>query len=126
MRQQIAGRGYLYVMLCRDGKKSRKRLRVNRLVALAFLGDVHPGYVVNHKDRVKTNNRLDNLEIVTSSENAEHYVMNAAPKTFKLTPDIVRTIRSSSDSSTVLASRLGVNAKTIADAKSKRTWRFID
>ena len=47
---------------------------VHRLVILAFRGTFDNNLVVNHKDADKTNNRLDNLEVVTQSENVIHRI----------------------------------------------------
>lgn len=59
--------GYLQVML-----KSRKNQSVHRLVAMAFCQGFAPGLVVNHKNGDKTDNRSENLEWLTSSENIRH------------------------------------------------------
>jgi hypothetical protein len=49
----------------------RRCVHVHRMVAAAFYGD-HPGLTVNHKDGVKNNNRVENLEWVTVGENHRH------------------------------------------------------
>ena len=54
------GHGYLFVMLCKDGKY--KNCRINRLVAQAFLENPQNLPEVNHKDEDKTNNCVENLE----------------------------------------------------------------
>lgn len=60
--------GYLYVDLCRDGKKHR--FKVHRLV-LEVWGDGNPEKKpqVNHLDENKTNNDVYNLSWVTAKEN---------------------------------------------------------
>ena len=51
----------------------RKMFMVHRLVASAFLGDMSVyGLQVNHKDGCRRNNKLENLEWVTASENLKH------------------------------------------------------
>lgn len=62
--------GYLRVTLYQP---TRKRFFKHRLVASHFVeGDSQDRRFVNHKDGDKTNNRADNLEWVTQSENEIH------------------------------------------------------
>lgn len=61
--------GYNILKLYRDGKPYTRQ--VHRLVAMAFIGDVE-GLEVNHKDGNKTNNNVENLELVSRSENIKH------------------------------------------------------
>lgn len=61
--------GYLIVGLSKNGHQSSKY--IHRLVAEAFLGKSELN--VNHKNGIKTDNRIDNLEYVSSRENTIHY-----------------------------------------------------
>ena len=61
---------YLQVHLYKDGK--RHRFYVHRLVALHFCDNHFDGAQVNHIDGIKNNNRAENLEWVTASENIKH------------------------------------------------------
>lgn len=64
------GKGYLQVRFSVDGEKSQPL--VHRLVAAAFLPNPRRLPQINHKDGDKANNRIDNLEWCTASENALH------------------------------------------------------
>lgn len=64
--------GYKIVTLCKD--KSRKTKTVHRLEMEAFLGKSN--LQVNHKDGIKTNNDLTNLEYVTAKQNIRHAIKN--------------------------------------------------
>lgn len=66
----LDGPGYLHVMLTRNGKTTTSSL--HRLVARAFHGAPLPGQEVNHLNGVKTDDRAENLEWVTRSENHKH------------------------------------------------------
>lgn len=57
---QNARSGYMSVMLSKDGVKTR--CYVHRLVAMAFLPNPNNLPQVNHKDQVRQNNRVSNLE----------------------------------------------------------------
>lgn len=62
--------GYLETTLMKNSKP--KYVRTHRLVATAFCDNPHNKKEVNHIDGNKRNNRADNLEWVTSSENQIH------------------------------------------------------
>jgi len=61
----IGNRGYELVGLTVDGKK--KTFSVHRLVMLAHIGE--SCQQVHHKNGIKTDNRLDNLEYATPAQN---------------------------------------------------------
>lgn len=64
-------KGYVGVVLCRNGKK--KRHLIHRLVAFAFLGaPPNDEYEVNHRNAVKDDNRAENLEWLLPKQNVEH------------------------------------------------------
>lgn len=65
-----SGGNYLSCNMYFDGKQ--KTILTHLAVAEAFLGDKPDGYVVNHIDGDKFNNRVENLEYVTYSENSVH------------------------------------------------------
>lgn len=52
--------GYFFVTLWKNGKQ--KHCLVHRLVATAFLDNPENFPCINHKDEVKTNNSVENLE----------------------------------------------------------------
>lgn len=61
IRKPRAGRhGYLYVNLCKNGV--HKTFKIHRLVALHFIENPNNHPMINHKDEIKTNNIVDNLE----------------------------------------------------------------
>lgn len=67
---QLMYNGYLYVDLCKNGKRVRKN--IHRLVAETFLPAVSGKEFINHIDENKQNNCLDNLEWCTCAENSRH------------------------------------------------------
>lgn len=72
MKQQMGKFGYLLIGLRKNGVPRTER--VNVLMGKTFLDKdyISKGLVTNHKNGVKSDNRLENLEIVTWSENNLH------------------------------------------------------
>ena len=64
--------GYFQTTLQRNGIK--RRCGIHQLVAEYFVGGWFEGAEVNHKDLNKLNNRWDNLEWVTRSQNQQHQI----------------------------------------------------
>lgn len=62
--------GYLRLGLYRKQKGYYKR--VNRLVATAFINNPENKPLVNHKNGIKVDNNVNNLEWATESENMRH------------------------------------------------------
>lgn len=65
-------KGYLRLTIQYDGKL--KCIAAHRVVWILNNGEIPPGLEINHKDGVKANNSISNLELVTSSENSLHAV----------------------------------------------------
>lgn len=126
--------GYQHVTLFSDGK--RRLCKVHRLVAEAFLGPCPPGLQVNHKNRNKSDNRVENLEYVTSLENIRH-AHSVGPPTkargethalAKLTPEIVKAIRDAPEgrhAASELARRYGVHVSTIYRVRKRKRWKHL-
>lgn len=70
LSQKTTASGYKSVAFWIDGK--RKMFLVHRLVMLAFVEADSIRHLVNHKNGVRHDNRLENLEWCTKSENSTH------------------------------------------------------
>lgn len=124
--------GHLTVGLCR-GKGKPKSMYVHRLVALAFLENPEAKRVVNHKNGNPKDNRLENLEWATHSENNSHaYKSNGrrAPSELKVAAvddhgEMVMVFRSGAEAARVI----GVSPHAIWSAISRqgkcKNYRWI-
>ena len=74
--QGITERGYKQVDVYND-MGVKKHMKVHRLVYMAHIGAIPNGLQVNHKDENKTNNCVDNLELMTNKENCSYGTRNA-------------------------------------------------
>ena len=66
--------GYLMVSLYKDGKVEQPK--IHRLVAEAFIPNPNNLDTVNHKDEVKTNNTVTNLEWMSIKDNNNYGTHN--------------------------------------------------
>ena len=125
-------KGYLRVRLCRGGK--RKRRFVHALVIEAFLGPFSAGEETDHKNGVKVDNRLVNLEKVTPLENTRRAIrlglrdaVGESNPSAKLSRDDIRAIRRMAETvrGRELARRFKVSPALISLIISGRRWRHL-
>lgn len=74
--------GYEITTLSLNGKL--RTFTIHQLVAQAFLNGFTKGMMLNHKNGIKIDNRIDNLELSDASHNQFHAVVNGlVPKVGK-------------------------------------------
>ena len=119
--------GYLFVHLCYKG--TNKIIDIHRLVGQYFCDNKFNKPQINHKDGNKENNRVDNLEWVTSKENIAHatYVLGCyQSKNVKINKVIADKIRAEYKPRIVtikyLANKFKVSMPTIRRVLSNTCW----
>lgn len=60
------GKGYFQCTLSNRGK--RLQIKVHNLVYKTFVGEIPEGYEIHHINRIRTDNRLENLQLLTKEE----------------------------------------------------------
>lgn len=70
IKGSIQNRGYKYFQVQRDGKRINKLF--HHLVAEAFLGERPNNYIIDHIDRDKLNNNVNNLRYITQELNCQN------------------------------------------------------
>jgi HNH endonuclease/NUMOD4 motif len=72
LQQNNNPNGYPTVGLSNGSRETHKTHPVHRLIMLSFVGPRPKGLYINHKNGIKEDNRLSNLEYCTPSQNAQH------------------------------------------------------
>lgn len=132
--------GYLQSMFKRDDGKYCT-CKVHKLIALAYFGEKNIGQEVNHKNGIKTDNRPENLEYCTRSQNSKHSFdlgLQKAKKGMlngnsKLTDEDVKYIRKVAESGgryygrKILAKQFGISEAHVKDIVNVRrnTWSHL-
>jgi hypothetical protein len=122
--KQDACSGYNRVWLKREGVAFRVTVHIE--VAKHFVENPLNAPIVNHIDGDKSNNRSDNLEWLTYSENSKHsYKMGLQVPISKLCADDVRMIRDgfvNGLTNSELAAAFNVHRGTISEIRLGRAW----
>ena len=130
-------KGYLRIPLCKDGVT--KTHKVHRLVAFAFIPQIKDKNLVNHKDTVKDNNFVLNLEWMTDGENYHHAIEQGARKPLKPNSPLRKQFAKLNEKSVIeireelkngvsmseLAIKHNVHYNTIERVKARRTWKHV-
>jgi hypothetical protein len=90
LKQRFDKYGYLTVCLSKDC--SYKPVKVHRIVAKAFIENPFNYPIVNHKNGIKTDNRVENLEWCTNDYNMQHAKENGLIKSGALASNVTRVI----------------------------------
>jgi hypothetical protein len=127
--------GYCYVCLQKNGMKSNHL--VHRLIAIHFVANNENKKTVNHKNGIKDDNRISNLEWSTQSENQIHaYKKGLQKRAFgtergkacKLNEEKVREIKlmlSQGFTQKDIAVKYSVDQSNISWIKRGLTWAHV-
>lgn len=126
--------GYCYVVLT-DGPK-RKHVAIHQAVAKAFVPCPKSDRPLepNHKNNNRTDNRAENLEWLTRSENLKHaYAKGKANakgsrnnRWSKLTEADIPEIRAATtDQYPEIMARFGIAFETIRSIKYRKSWKHV-
>lgn len=130
-------RGYQTVHLVGPKVKSRyENKTVHSLVMMAFVGPRPQGYVINHINGIKWDNRLDNLEYCTVSHNRKEDFIHGrqslsgekntqAKLTERQVLEIVSLYKSGGHTFRSLAERFGIYYTGISNIMSGRCWGYL-
>jgi len=135
----LTGSRYLRVQLYQNGHGEHRV--IHQLVLEAFVGMRPEGKEANHKNLNRLDNRLENLEWISHSENLDHARQNGhwpigeRHGSAKLTEDNVREIRrlhrlkdrryGSPYTAGRLAKRFGVTQKAVWHIVNGTTWTHV-
>lgn len=122
--------GYPHFTYWVEGKC--KTLHVHQAVALAFIERIPGKDEVNHKNGNKLDNRVENLEWVSRTENVQHardmfqcYVGENNGRA-KLSANDIRSIRSATGTHKEIAKRFGISPAHVTRIINRKAWAHVE
>lgn len=124
--------GYLYVGLHNKDNVKTNSVKIHRLVALAFCTGYEYGLEVNHKNGNRQDNRSENLEWVTRSQNIRDIYKrglntngdkNNASKLKNREIGIITSLYDSGVSQIIIAKAFSVSQATISNIIKNKTYK---
>jgi hypothetical protein len=127
--------GYI-IICCGRARKNRLGLPTygHQFVWQTVHGPIAPGMTINHLNGIKDDNRIENLELVTQSDNMHHAYrtglidkVGEAHHMAKLNEEKVLFIRANAFTYTdqQMADMFGVCKETIRDARTGKNWPHL-
>lgn len=123
--------GYYVLVLTNNGK--RKHLKVHRIVAETFIENPDLKKSVNHKNGIKTDNRVENLEWMSFRENMIHAYDNNLIKSIEETGVSKITMNEANQIRSILEQKMctkkdisacyGISKSNINHIISNRIWK---
>lgn len=128
MKSFTSNNGYVKIHLLKNSVQ--KSHYVHRLVLNSFLNNIKSNELtVNHKDGIKTNNSIFNLEWATQKENNIHAVKTGLTTWTKLNEEKVREIRElykdGEFSQRALAKKFNVSQRLILFVLNGGAWDHV-
>jgi len=128
--QHTMPKGYKQVSLCRTIEYKQHQVKtflVHKLMTLAFLGPTPEGYETNHKNFDKSDNRLENLEFVTKSENFKHALLHKKKKDSLIPQKVLKIKRllRFGFSLKETAKCMKCSVKIVRRINNKETWGWL-
>lgn len=128
LRPSVDAKGYFGLTIC--NKEGRRKIRIHRLVAQAFVPNQGNLPCVRHLDGNPANNRVGNLAWGTYADNEDdkhgHGTWIARVTNARLTDEsrnLAETLRSQGMTHRQIALALGVSRPTISRLLNGKTWR---
>jgi antitoxin component HigA of HigAB toxin-antitoxin module len=120
-----------YMTFKNDDPDGPTRIREHVRIMEEHLGrPVKADEQVHHINENRTDNRIENLEIMTRAEHSALHHKGTRNANAKLNPEKVRTIRTAYESGSrnqyQLADQYGVHQTAISNIINRRTWKHID
>ena len=127
--------GYLHAILCKNG--THKTQKIHRLVGKAFIPNPENKREINHKNSIRDDNKVQNLEWCTRKENVRHsWRVGTSTKHFgtksngsKLTEKQVLEIRTKhiphKYCAWQLAEEYGISTVNVYSILWRKTWYHI-